>query len=462
MPKEYSTPGPRAVYPEMCASRSLGACGLVANVLWPRLISIADDQGRIAGDATDVLSVALANMRRRVKHRDVEIALEELARAHQIRLYEVADEPYIQIVSWWSWQHGQRRAYPSRHPAPPGWDDYVYGYGDHPATFREAGGFPQRARKLPTEPGAVADVGGTSQPQPPPSGTASVAGVAVTVEPPEPQVQAFGTATGTPDAGAAQCSAGTVGTTPGRNPRSSGGDLDSGGPSDIGHPASGGEVPESGSQARVAVTDPPSQPHGNRNSLAQPRVPRARPVPGPAGPGRAVAESHVDDSKLKPVGAVSGRNDPSETDEGTSGPRLTAEQLDAWRTYERVQWAPFKAAWLARGFPWPPGGDPSDDPGDSVRGRLWAIAQDDPSGLGRLVGQAPAGSSPHRVVGFVFERWNAARSEASVEDPEWELAKAEDRRTAGRVMTGIGAVLAGVTSGDDFDRLGDPTGPVGA
>lgn len=146
MPKEYGTPGPRAIYPEMCDSRSLARCGIVANALWPRLIAQADDQGRLAGNAVDVLGLCFPKMLDKVTTRAVRAALDELVAAGMIQLYEVDGEPYIQILTWWDWQAGMRRAYPSRHPAPPRWDDAVYGFEEHPATYRAVRGLPARKR----------------------------------------------------------------------------------------------------------------------------------------------------------------------------------------------------------------------------------------------------------------------------------------------------------------------------
>lgn len=146
MAKEFSTPGPRAMYPELCDSRSLAKCGIVANALWPRLIVQADDQGRLAGDAVDVLGLCFPKMLDRVTVRHVRLALEELVDHGMVVRYEVDGEPYIQIATWWDWQASMRRAYPSRHPAPPGWSDAVYGFEDHPKTYREARGLPARRR----------------------------------------------------------------------------------------------------------------------------------------------------------------------------------------------------------------------------------------------------------------------------------------------------------------------------
>lgn len=152
MPKEYSTPGPRAIYPEMCDSRSLAKCGVVANALWPRMIVQADDQGRLAGDAVDILGLCFSKMLDKVTLKQVRTAIEELEGAGQIERYEADGEPYIQILTWWSWQGSMRRAYPSRHPAPTDWDDYVYGYDSHPKTLRDARGIEPYKRTEPDEP----------------------------------------------------------------------------------------------------------------------------------------------------------------------------------------------------------------------------------------------------------------------------------------------------------------------
>jgi hypothetical protein len=144
MPKEYSTPGPRAIYPELCDSRSLAKCGIVANALWPRLVVQADDQGRLAGNAIDVLGLCFPKMLDRVTVRQVRTALDEIEVAGMIARYEVDGEPYVQILTWWDWQASMRRAYPSRHPARAGWDDAVYGFEDHPPTYRAVRGLPAR------------------------------------------------------------------------------------------------------------------------------------------------------------------------------------------------------------------------------------------------------------------------------------------------------------------------------
>lgn len=127
MTKQFATPGPRAIHPELCDSPGLGRCGVLANALFPRLIAMADDQGRLVGDPYSVLVQCMGRLLRQVSVDQLEDALAELAREDAVQLYEERGQQYIQIVSWWRWQNGQRRAYPSRWPAPRGWSDLVYG-----------------------------------------------------------------------------------------------------------------------------------------------------------------------------------------------------------------------------------------------------------------------------------------------------------------------------------------------
>ena len=136
MGKTYGTPGPRSIYPEMCDSRSLARCGLLANALWPRLIAQADDQGRLHGDASDIRLLCLPRLS--VSDEQVDGALEELANVRSVRRYRRGGEPYLQLLDWWQYQSHQRRAYSSRYPAPPGWRDVTYGYDRFPNTYQEA------------------------------------------------------------------------------------------------------------------------------------------------------------------------------------------------------------------------------------------------------------------------------------------------------------------------------------
>jgi len=139
MTKQFSTPGPRAIHPELCDSPSMGRCGLLANLLFPRLVAQADDQGRLAGGAAGVLVQCLPRLLRLVSVDQVGEALDELAEAGMLERYEHRGDELIQLTRWWHWQAGQRRAFPSRWPAPRGWQDLVYGNAQgEAASFEQA------------------------------------------------------------------------------------------------------------------------------------------------------------------------------------------------------------------------------------------------------------------------------------------------------------------------------------
>lgn len=98
-------------------------------------------------------------------------------------------------------------------------------------------------------------------------------------------------------------------------------------------------------------------------------------------------------------------------------PRLTREQLEAWASYQRAAWGPFKAAWIGRGFLWPPTGSSEDEDGQSLRSLLWQVADARPNDLGRWVREAK-GRTPRDVVAHVLERWHALRAEVGVDEDE--------------------------------------------
>jgi hypothetical protein len=160
MTKQFGTTGPRSIYPDIARSRSLRRCGLLANVLFPRLIPQADDQGRGQGDPADVATLTGVLLLAGVDLAAAEAAVDELVDHGMLRLYDVDGEPYWQLVGWWEWQGpAMRRAFASRHPAPPDWTDLVYGNGDgQPPTWRAALGLPPGrpgpSRTEPREPSA--------------------------------------------------------------------------------------------------------------------------------------------------------------------------------------------------------------------------------------------------------------------------------------------------------------------
>jgi hypothetical protein len=116
----YST-RPRRVPPEFCTDELLESCSLTAALLIYRLISQADDQGRLQGSAKRVRATCFP-MRPEITERKVADAITELVEAGFVMRYEVNARTYVQIDHWTDLQgRWGRRAYPSRHPAPPGW-----------------------------------------------------------------------------------------------------------------------------------------------------------------------------------------------------------------------------------------------------------------------------------------------------------------------------------------------------
>jgi hypothetical protein len=132
---------------------------------------------------------------------------------------------------------------------------------------------------------------------------------------------------------------------------------------------------------------------------------------------------------------------PSPRSSPSSEPRLTERQLRSWDSFSSPRWQPFKNAWLARGLLYAPFGSDSDDD-TSQRGLLWQIADARPNDLARWVREAP-GRDAREVISHVLEKWHSVRTDAGVDDDEWEQQKREERRVAGGAMEKIGQVIGG-------------------
>jgi hypothetical protein len=152
MTKQYGTPGPRFIYPDACTSRSLALCDPLAQLLFDRLLTQCDDQGRLEADPAVVKALCMPLIAKATV-RAVERWLEELEREDMIRRYSQGGRPLIQMTNWWSYQGGMRRSYPSRWPAPKGWDgDRIRGVvgendgGTPPADGGSGGQSPPLAR----------------------------------------------------------------------------------------------------------------------------------------------------------------------------------------------------------------------------------------------------------------------------------------------------------------------------
>ncbi len=126
MPKQYGSAGPRLIYPESCDSASLASCEPLAQLLFDRLLVQSDDQGRMPGDALQIKARCMPRIVEATPRR-IEKWLGQLVAHGLVRLYGDIDYRLIQIEAWWKHQGSMRRAYPSRWPAPAGWEDRVYG-----------------------------------------------------------------------------------------------------------------------------------------------------------------------------------------------------------------------------------------------------------------------------------------------------------------------------------------------
>ena len=143
----YYATRPRRVPPEFCSDELLEACGVLATLLLYRLISQADDQGRLPGHPKYIKAICLG-LRPEITVRKVADALNELERAGFILRYDLRNRTFLQIDRWFDLQGkwGQRRTYPSRYPAPPGWTGDWVNTADRVDEVRALGG--QHARDV--------------------------------------------------------------------------------------------------------------------------------------------------------------------------------------------------------------------------------------------------------------------------------------------------------------------------
>ncbi len=158
MPKQYGGPGPRLIHPSMAWSLSLSRCDPMAQLLWDRMILAADDQGRMIADP-EVVRAQCVPLVKVATSAKVAVWLNQLEAQvdddgnGMILRYDAAGHPLLQIWNWWDSQNGMRRAYPSRWPAPDGWQDRVFGL---PSSSGNGAGPPpaergQGARTLPAQ-----------------------------------------------------------------------------------------------------------------------------------------------------------------------------------------------------------------------------------------------------------------------------------------------------------------------
>lgn len=129
----YYATRPRRVPPEFCTDELLESCSILAALTLYRLISQADDQGRLPGAPKYVRAICFG-MRPEITERKVAAATDELVRSGFLIRYDLKGRVFLQIDKWHDLQgKWGRRAYPSRYPAPPGWThDWVSVKDDQP------------------------------------------------------------------------------------------------------------------------------------------------------------------------------------------------------------------------------------------------------------------------------------------------------------------------------------------
>lgn len=117
----YYSARPRRVPPEFCTDDRLEDCSLLAALALYRIISQADDQGRLPGSPKYIRALCFG-MRPKVGEASVAAAIEELVGAGFLLRYEFEGRTLLQIDRWLDLQgKWGRHAYASRYPAPAGW-----------------------------------------------------------------------------------------------------------------------------------------------------------------------------------------------------------------------------------------------------------------------------------------------------------------------------------------------------
>lgn len=172
MPRRFGTAGPRAIYPSSCISPSLAACDPMAQLLFDRMLTQADDQGRLVGDPRVVKTLCMPLIDAATP-RSIEKWLGQLAKEGMVTRYKAGGVALVQFVNWWDHQAGMKKSFPSRYPAPEGWTDRIRGLdeGDAGGTSSPDGGTSSPVRgRLPPSPRAHPAAAAASAASSPPGG----------------------------------------------------------------------------------------------------------------------------------------------------------------------------------------------------------------------------------------------------------------------------------------------------
>ena len=117
----YYSARPRRVPPEFCTDDLLEECSLLAALTLYRIISQADDQGRLPGSPKYIRALCFG-LRPKVSEAAVSAAMGELVAAGFLIRYESRGRLLLQVDRWLDLQgKWGRHSYASRYPAPAGW-----------------------------------------------------------------------------------------------------------------------------------------------------------------------------------------------------------------------------------------------------------------------------------------------------------------------------------------------------
>lgn len=172
-----------------------------------------------------------------------------------------------------------------------------------------------------------------------------------------------------------------------------------------------------------------SEPSQDRNGESNGGVTEPYQTPShlPSPPSEASRRIDVREKKAPSTSESLGNGEPSAKDA-----RLTREQYEAWGTFG-PEWAPFKMAWITRGFLFPPAGEP-DDNDTSQRGLLWQVLDARPSDLPRWVCEAP-GATTRQVIQYVLDRWHEIRQSVAEDELDRPTATLERQADAERLSS---------------------------
>lgn len=152
--------------------------------------------------------------------------------------------------------------------------------------------------------------------------------------------------------------------------------------------------------------------NADRNDAVTPSVTSAVYKPSPAAIGVGVGIS-VGSGSTRSSRPLSVKRAPASV---MPDVRFTKEQFDGWASFG-PEWDFFKAAWLARGFLFPPAGSPEDDD-TSQRGLLYQVLDAWPMEIARWVSEAPKGRTARQVIDHVLAQWHAVRESVGEDEPD--------------------------------------------